>query len=109
MILDGPDSWSSHATTTAIRRVLFISWKSPPLRFVKVKFDSSVRDARMASDVIQDSDSRLLVIGALGFSSIQSSLELPMHALFVLNRSFVHTGSSSRETLLSSSVRSRMR
>lgn len=37
-------SWDSYAMLVVIRRILFISWEPPPLKFLKINFDGSVRD-----------------------------------------------------------------
>lgn len=46
-----------------IRRVLFIFLESPPLGFIKVNFDGSIKDAKNSTGyVIRDSEGRLLAI-----------------------------------------------
>lgn len=42
--LDTSTPWDSHVVSVVIRRVFFISWDPPLLRFVKVNLDGSVRD-----------------------------------------------------------------
>lgn len=45
MPLHVPESWNFHVTSTIIQKILFISCKPPPPRFVKRNFDGSIKDA----------------------------------------------------------------
>lgn len=59
------ESWDSYAASAAIPRIMFISWKPPPPKFVKMSFDGSIRDAIDGIGyIIRDSDGMLLVAGA---------------------------------------------
>lgn len=55
------DTWISPPFLT-IRKIVFISWKLPPLAFLKVNFDGNITDGIAGIGfVIWGSDSRLIV------------------------------------------------
>lgn len=61
MSLKALDFWDPDATSVVTRKVLIISWESPPSGFVKINFDDSIRSARGdAMYVIRDLDGRFL-------------------------------------------------
>lgn len=64
LIVDALTPWNSHAAVAVIQEILFISWKPPLLKFVKVNFDCSIRDGiGGVGFVICGSDTKLLAIG----------------------------------------------
>lgn len=68
LFLGVPNSWNFHATSTVIQKFLFIFWKLLSLRFVKVKFDGNIQNAKSDTEyVIRDSNGKLLVIGSFFF------------------------------------------
>ncbi|XP_019701804.1 uncharacterized protein [Elaeis guineensis] len=57
------DIWSSHLAYTATHQV-FISWEPPPLSYLRVNFDGSIRGRHGETGfVIRGLDSRLIVAG----------------------------------------------
>ena len=56
-------SWDSLAAFATSQRILFISWKPPHSRFVKINFDGNIRGGRGGLEyIIRDQDSRLLAV-----------------------------------------------